>query len=44
MTMEYEQWKEILSSIDNEADLSKDNVIEKIKEKLKEKSEDEYKK
>ena len=42
--MEYEQWKEILSSIDNEADLSKDNVIEKIKEKLKEKSEDEHKK
>lgn len=35
MTMEYEQWKEILSAIDNEADLSKDNVIEKVKEKLK---------
>lgn len=35
MAMKYEQWKEILSAIDNEADLSKDNVIEKVKEKLK---------
>ncbi|QIT35701.1 ankyrin repeat domain-containing protein [Wolbachia endosymbiont of Brugia pahangi] len=33
--MEYEQWKEILSAIDKETDLSKDNVIAKIKEKLK---------
>ncbi|SRR6266576_2137219 len=43
MTMKYDQWKRILSAIDNEADLSKDNVIEKIKEKLSQYS-DEYKK
>jgi len=35
MTMKYKQWKEILSAINNEAGLSKDNVIEKVKEKLK---------
>ncbi|WP_064124964.1 ankyrin repeat domain-containing protein [Wolbachia endosymbiont of Dactylopius coccus] len=39
--MKYDQWKRILSAIDNEADLSKDNVIEKIKEKLSQYS-DEY--
>ncbi|MGL9731351.1 MAG: hypothetical protein ACR5KX_00675 [Wolbachia sp.] len=44
MTMKYEQWKEILSAIDKEADLSKDNVIEKIAKKLEEKNRDEYEK
>ncbi|MDR2832025.1 MAG: ankyrin repeat domain-containing protein [Rickettsiales bacterium] len=43
--MEYKQWKEILSAVSKETDLSRDNVIEKIKEKLKaENGEDEYKK
>ncbi|WP_265033880.1 ankyrin repeat domain-containing protein [Wolbachia endosymbiont (group A) of Sicus ferrugineus] len=43
--MNYEQWKRMLSAVDKEEGLSKDNVIEKIKEKLKaENGEDEYKK
>ncbi|MDM8335632.1 hypothetical protein QUS22_04495 [Wolbachia pipientis] len=33
--MKYEQCKEILSTIDNEANLSEGNVIEKVKKKLK---------
>lgn len=45
MTMNYEQWKRMLSAVDKEEGLSKDNVIERIKEKLKaENGEDEYKK
>ncbi|MGL9779692.1 MAG: ankyrin repeat domain-containing protein, partial [Wolbachia sp.] len=42
MTIEHEQWKEILSAIDADKNLSKDNVIEKVKEKLSQYS-DEYK-
>ncbi|MDR0773684.1 MAG: hypothetical protein LBE46_05230 [Wolbachia pipientis] len=43
--MNYKQWKRMLSAVDKEEGLSKDNVIEKIKEKLKaENGEDEYKK
>lgn len=35
MTMNYKQWKEILGAVNKETDLSKDNVIDKIKEELK---------
>ncbi|NSM57071.1 hypothetical protein HET73_07315 [Wolbachia endosymbiont of Atemnus politus] len=38
--IKYEQWREILSAIDKEIVLSKDNVIEKIAKKLKEKYRD----
>lgn len=41
MTMEL---KEILSAVNKETDLSRDNVIEKIKEKLKAADEGEHKK
>ncbi|WP_264328988.1 ankyrin repeat domain-containing protein [Wolbachia endosymbiont (group A) of Andrena hattorfiana] len=43
MTMNYEQLKRMLSAVDKEEGLSKDNVIDKIKEKLK-KYPEEYKK
>nr|WP_253308946.1 hypothetical protein [Rickettsia endosymbiont of Ceutorhynchus assimilis] len=43
MTMNYEQWKRMLSAVDKEEGLSKDNVIDKIKEELK-KYPEEYKK
>ncbi|APR98867.2 ankyrin repeat domain-containing protein [Wolbachia endosymbiont of Folsomia candida] len=43
MTMNYEQWEKILSEINNDEDLNKDNIIEKLKEKLKVEDEDEYK-
>ncbi|WP_265026857.1 ankyrin repeat domain-containing protein [Wolbachia endosymbiont (group A) of Bombylius major] len=43
MTMNYKQWKEILGAVNKETDLSKDNVIDKIKEELK-KYPEEYKK
>lgn len=36
MVMTYEQWNIILDAIDQEVNLSKDNVIERIKELLKE--------
>ena len=36
MVMTYEQWNIILGVIDQEVNLSKDNVIERIKELLKE--------
>lgn len=36
MAMSYEQWEIILGIVDQKADLSEDNVIEKIKELLKE--------
>ncbi|MGL9703165.1 MAG: ankyrin repeat domain-containing protein [Wolbachia sp.] len=42
MTMEYNQWKEILSAVNADKNLSKDNVIEKIKGELPQDS-DEYK-
>ncbi|WP_265032673.1 ankyrin repeat domain-containing protein [Wolbachia endosymbiont (group A) of Sicus ferrugineus] len=42
--MQYEQWKRILSAIDKETNLSKDNVIEKIKKRLEEESKYEHKK
>lgn len=32
------KWKEILSAIDDDKNLTKDNVIEKIKERLKPKN------
>lgn len=31
MTMEYNQWERILRAVNADKDLSKDNVIEKIK-------------
>ncbi|WP_264328944.1 ankyrin repeat domain-containing protein [Wolbachia endosymbiont (group A) of Andrena hattorfiana] len=34
MTMEYEQWKRILSTVNEEGNLSKDNVIERIEKAL----------
>lgn len=43
MTIEHEQWERMLSAIDADKNLSKDNVIGKIKEKLSQYS-DEYKK
>ncbi|WP_353288619.1 ankyrin repeat domain-containing protein [Wolbachia endosymbiont (group A) of Pogonocherus hispidulus] len=42
MTIEHEQWERMLSAIDADKNLSKDNVIGKIKEKLSQYS-DEYK-
>lgn len=36
MVMTYEQWNIILGVIDQEVNLSEDNVIERIKELLKE--------
>ncbi|QOD38382.1 ankyrin repeat domain-containing protein [Candidatus Wolbachia massiliensis] len=42
--MKYEQWEEILWAINDETDLSKDNVIEKIKQKLELGNKDEYEK
>ncbi|MDX5527325.1 MAG: ankyrin repeat domain-containing protein [Wolbachia endosymbiont of Andrena nigroaenea] len=42
MAMKYDQWKRILSTVNEEGNLSKDNVIEKIREKLSRYS-DEYK-
>lgn len=41
--MNYEQWKRMLSAVNEKEDLSKDNVIDKIKEELK-KYPEEYKK
>ncbi|WP_341812355.1 hypothetical protein [Wolbachia endosymbiont (group A) of Conops quadrifasciatus] len=41
--MNYEQLKRMLSAVDKEEGLSKDNVIDKIKEELK-KYPEEYKK
>ncbi len=42
MAMNYKQWEEILSTVNKEGNLSKDNIIEKIREKLSQYS-DEYK-
>jgi hypothetical protein len=42
MTIGHEQWERMLSAIDADKNLSKDNVIGKIKEKLSQYS-DEYK-
>ncbi|WP_353288606.1 ankyrin repeat domain-containing protein [Wolbachia endosymbiont (group A) of Pogonocherus hispidulus] len=44
MTMNYEQWKRTLSAVNEKEDLSKDNVIEKIKEELKAEGKGEYEK
>lgn len=44
MTMEYNQWKEILSAVNADKNLSKDNVIEKVKERLKVEDKDKYEK
>ncbi|WP_353275368.1 ankyrin repeat domain-containing protein [Wolbachia endosymbiont (group A) of Pipizella viduata] len=44
MTMNYEQWKRMLSAVNEKEDLSKDNVIEKIKEELKAEGKGEYEK
>ncbi|WP_237350038.1 hypothetical protein [Wolbachia endosymbiont of Cylisticus convexus] len=36
MVMTYEQWQIILGVIDQEVNLSKDNVVEKIKKDIRE--------
>ncbi|WP_253302404.1 ankyrin repeat domain-containing protein [Wolbachia endosymbiont of Psylliodes chrysocephala] len=43
MAIEHEEWKKISSAVNDDKDLNKDNVIDKIKEELK-KYPEEYKK
>ncbi|MDR3131578.1 MAG: ankyrin repeat domain-containing protein [Rickettsiales bacterium] len=42
--MNYDQWEKILNAVNDDKDLNKDNVIEKVKEKLEAKDKDEYQK
>lgn len=35
MTINYQQWREILSTVNSDNKLDKRNVIEKVKEELK---------
>ncbi|WP_374699014.1 hypothetical protein [Wolbachia endosymbiont (group B) of Limnophora tigrina] len=42
MAIKHEEWKKILNAVNDDKDLNKDNVVEKIKGKLKAEGKGEY--